>query len=884
MSKIILKTTKKLRLLKRMKSSTCISLDTFSSDEIEALSRQILKQVIQVEEKKGVRKCELHVQESWGDNFSKKDKDKVKEDDVDMNQIVEERMLMKTASAIGSTFDKETLRGTCPIEAHLNRFSQDLEDLEQLAMIRRIDTFVGGIPTAKMSSMAPGAILTSSQTAPPSSHLKVKFEFNHGFMRGVIREQMLRGQLDKLNARIADFREQQQKELRHKFFSKANESLSRPGAKVHACDPEVATKVNCFQVEVFQWMKKVGVDSEEEVDDWIYMIRYAIESLESQPSCIVEGNNTTTSAMITLAPSIFDMTPPLQAEDDDGRQEEAETQECVEQEVKQEETEEQSTEERAVVELDEQEQKEENSDDEVQFVGSAEGSDCHQEAEKKQEEREVIIVESGPPNSHVTERSKAITDAILAANGYVTSATLEAELQCIICQYAMFKPMSAVCGHSFCRVCLMDSFLTRPIEEAQCPICRVEVLKPVSSKSSLESIFYVNVTLWNLVQLLIPSIAERISTYQDEEEREYKQKLGELESKWTVFTLEERAAIHHGDRDGDEVGSPARWEEDHEGHEDYPVVKVEDTHDGDLHVSRNIVLDTSDENEDGVMNMRVGIAIVEFPSIFELYNEHQECSVNVIKMEEDEESADGMPFFMNEDGDDDGELVVLEEGWSLFQACVSTYLGAYGENQREGHETEEVKEEEEDHGTSQISQPRRRNANQIIDSDDEDETEPVGGDEEQKESEVVSGGPHEESVETELGDEDDEADQPTRKVKRSQWFQDESDEEDRESFHDDHKAIASRPLKRSRGRYRQVRVIDEGLSDEGQEELERAIIVTNTNAQDDDNDDGESDSQFRRVHLYDEEENVDLHDYEDTHQDNEADYPDEDDYQEEEDF
>ncbi|KAK1944219.1 Adenylate cyclase type 10 [Phytophthora citrophthora] len=656
---------KQLRLLKHMKSSTCISLDTFSSDEIEVLSRQILKvpaipenllailvsrsqgnplflheiiaemieqQVIQVEEKKGARKCELHVQESWGDkykaqfcfachsSFSKKDKDKLKEDDMDMNQIVEEaarktkhrcqccgyifcaectpkaceaklpgkskepvrhcracynlassrrpsglthgigaavgaindkrarpkrrlremfhsgtngdqtvsasalpvpasqtltnrialrpprtvksvlttmldqltmsqRMLMKTASAIGSTFDKETLRGACPIESHLSRFSQDLDDLEQLAMIRRIDTFVGGVPTAsKISSMATGAIITASQTAPPSSHLKVKFEFNHGFMCGVIREQMLRGQLDKLNARVADFREQQQKELRHKFFSKANESLSRPvqlniqaspadggelmqnlrraltptgggmgnsrsspvssaarhrrllprrsshsdvlrralssevavgssgsssessttqavneseyedglspivspgesstvsffatgrqvaprqptfmrlksgrvlvkkyssmfshlklkglknarqwksryavlendrltlrkeekhdptrngtpqhhgtrpgtllflkGAKVHACHPEVATKVNCFQVEVFQWTKKgkarknerrsfiVGVDSEEEVEDWVYMIRYAIESLESQP-------------------------------------------------------------------------------------------------------------------------------------------------------------------------------------------------------------------------------------------------------------------------------------------------------------------------------------------------------------------------------------------------------------------------------------------------------------------------------------------------------------------------------------------------------------------------------------------------------------------------
>ncbi|KAG6614806.1 Adenylate cyclase [Phytophthora cinnamomi] len=399
-------------------------------------------------------------------------------------------MLMKTASAIGPVFDKETLRGTCPTEVHLSRFAQDLEDLEQLAMIRRIDTFIGGVPaTSNQSSGATGAILTS-QTAPPSSHLKVKFEFNHGFMCGVIREQMLRGQLDKLNSRIADFREQQQKECRHKFFSKASESLGRPqlnvsispvdgsgfvgrtltptgagmgnsrspvvsdtrwqrvlvrrnsnsgvetvgvdrshdgipssntmtvlsnsspessatqqlhesefedevspvvspnnasavsvfqstntfyarptfkrlkagrvlvkkycsmfshlklkglknarqwktryavlqnarlllqydegdptdesaplqqgprhgtilslkGAKVSACDPEVAAKVNCFQVEVSEWTKKgklfkdqrrsfvIGVESDEEVDSWVYLIRYAIESLESHPA------------------------------------------------------------------------------------------------------------------------------------------------------------------------------------------------------------------------------------------------------------------------------------------------------------------------------------------------------------------------------------------------------------------------------------------------------------------------------------------------------------------------------------------------------------------------------------------------------------------------
>jgi hypothetical protein len=178
------------------------------------------------------------------------------------------------------------------------------------------------------------------------------------------------------------------------------------------------------------------------------------------------------------------------------------------------------------------------------------------------------------------------------------------------------------------------------------------------------------VTLWNLcqvstwpfdwlllcidmsvAQLLIPSVAERVSSHQQREETEFTSKLDQLNARWKVFTLSERAARYHGDHDEDTAG---RWEDDHEGHEEYPVLKVEDTDDGNLRVSRNVVLDTSDENEDGVMNMRVGMAVVEFPSVFELYNEHQECSVNVIKLEEDEEMADGMPFFMNEDGDDDG--------------------------------------------------------------------------------------------------------------------------------------------------------------------------------------------------------------------------------------
>ena len=130
-----------------------------------------------------------------------------------------------------------------------------------------------------------------------------------------------------------------------------------------------------------------------------------------------------------------------------------------------------------------------------------------------------------------------------------------------------------------------------------------------------------------------------MQAYHQEEQQQFAAKLDQLDSKWKVFTLSKRAAKYHGDAEQEHARSSGRWEEDHGANDEYPVLKVEDTRDGNLHVTRNIVLDTSDENEDGYVNMRVGIAIVEFPSIFELYNEHQECSVNIIKMEEDEEMA-----------------------------------------------------------------------------------------------------------------------------------------------------------------------------------------------------------------------------------------------------
>ncbi|RLN70462.1 hypothetical protein BBJ28_00013566 [Nothophytophthora sp. Chile5] len=242
---------------------------------------------------------------------------------------------------------------------------------------------------------------------------------------------------------------------------------------------------------------------------------------------------------------------------------------------------------------------EDSGEEEVEFAGSLAGTTGHQEAsapgqQELDDSTDVVILDNsdGPQEHQPSERSRANTNALMAANGHVTAATLEAEFQCIICQYAMFK-------------------------------------------------------------LLIPSVATRIPSYQDEEEAEYTHKLDQLEAKWKIFFLSERAAQYHGDHDEDEHVSSPRWEEGQSEGTDYPVLKVEDSQDGNLRVSRNVVLDTSDENEDGYHNMRVGLAVMEFPSVFELYNEHQECSITVVKMEEDEEIADGLPFFMDESGDDD---------------------------------------------------------------------------------------------------------------------------------------------------------------------------------------------------------------------------------------
>jgi hypothetical protein len=62
------------------------------------------------------------------------------------------------------------------------------------------------------------------------------------------------------------------------------------------------------------------------------------------------------------------------------------------------------------------------------------------------------------------------------------------------------------CGHSFCRVCLVEYLLSKELDETQCPICRGLVLHASVDEGSdngdnAAPAFCINVTLWNLIQV-----------------------------------------------------------------------------------------------------------------------------------------------------------------------------------------------------------------------------------------------------------------------------------------------------------------------------------------------------------------------------------------------
>lgn len=196
----------------------------------------------------------------------------------------------------------------------------------------------------------------------------------------------------------------------------------------------------------------------------------------------------------------------------------------------------------------------------------------------------------------------------------------------------------------------MESLLSRAVDDAQCPTCRASLFPLLAAMSTPSALFNVNVTLWNAIQLLLPTAASARDDQSADEEATFTLKRDEVDAKWTIHELQSRAdAFHDGERsEHDEIE-----DEDAERARLYPEIKTEHIVDGRLTIERNIVLDTTDANEDGYQGMNVALALVEFPSVFELYNEHESCELALVKLEEDEERADGAPFFLAESGDDD---------------------------------------------------------------------------------------------------------------------------------------------------------------------------------------------------------------------------------------
>ncbi|DBA05321.1 TPA: hypothetical protein N0F65_007483, partial [Lagenidium giganteum] len=208
------------------------------------------------------------------------------------------------------------------------------------------------------------------------------------------------------------------------------------------------------------------------------------------------------------------------------------------------------------------------------------------------------------------------------------------------------------------RVCLVDSLLCREINNALCPICRTDVLMHAPPISTLQ--WNVSVTLWNLIQMLHKARDdyELSSERMAEEEQEYSFKLDQLQAKWQIQTLQHRANEHHRRRLDDETEDwygEEGWEDMID--QDNAEVRVERTEVRGRLVERNIMRDDADVNEDGYNGMRLALGLVDFPRRWDPNRTDQVCNIVLLQLEEDEDMAEGFPWFVDRYGDDDMLIV-----------------------------------------------------------------------------------------------------------------------------------------------------------------------------------------------------------------------------------
>ncbi|EQC37193.1 hypothetical protein SDRG_05419 [Saprolegnia diclina VS20] len=225
------------------------------------------------------------------------------------------------------------------------------------------------------------------------------------------------------------------------------------------------------------------------------------------------------------------------------------------------------------------------------------------------------------------------------------------ELQCIICHEHLYKPVSASCGHTYCRLCLIKACDAQDGNAAEClcPICRDPICVCFEKLN-------INVTLWNVVRLFYPNEPD-----DEEEESAYQLAKSKYEVRQRVRDLQNAAGVPRPVDDGDASFDDEAFSDDDHSHgddDDNPhQIRVDRVHAEELHIVRNVIVDEDDENVDGYRAMRMAFSIMDFPSVLEAYTEHQACTLVVLQMEEDEEITEGFPTFMAESGEDDNLVV-----------------------------------------------------------------------------------------------------------------------------------------------------------------------------------------------------------------------------------
>lgn len=255
-----------------------------------------------------------------------------------------------------------------------------------------------------------------------------------------------------------------------------------------------------------------------------------------------------------------------------------------------------------------------------------------------------------------TSSAAAAHDREEAMLSEAESINLRKELSCAICHDLLYQPVSLHCGHSFCQECFSwwmkhSSSSSSIQEEASCPTCR----STFSCKDNTK--LQVNTALRACILALFSS--ELQSRIEQEQDRISKATRGENGGAHTQGYAE--------------VCRESKQVKTHES--------------GLVDMTRSVVLDAEDQRMQLALSMRDGVSRLKLSSDNQL-----SVDLCLLTMEEDEVAdADGFPWKLLDDGDDDeNEALVARQVHSFVEAKARVQQSVYVPIARHGIRDGEV--------------------------------------------------------------------------------------------------------------------------------------------------------------------------------------------------